>query len=212
MAHLANHSRSALNDAELRAFYSVRELSSVMRSIVALVIQDRAGSNHGPSEAFLPTEADHLLPTLRAASRALQGFLIAQARASGLGLLEFLLLIRAADDEGVVTRDAGRALGVSTGTMTGLADRLESGNLVRRHAHPTDRRLLVLKATPKGRRVVDRALNPVLTEIADLVRLVEPTEFGFVSAFMEQLASLLLKHGIAFRPAQSRPSPARTGQ
>ncbi len=77
-------------------------------------------------------------------------------------MLEFLVLSRVAEGDGVTPGEVGRSLGLATSTMTGLSDRLEADQLVRRHPHPTDRRLLLLKATPKGRIIRKRALGPIL--------------------------------------------------
>jgi len=50
----------------------------------------------------------------------------------------------------------GQTLGVSPSTMTGLADRLEQQNYLRRGRHPTDRRATVLALTAKGKRLFER--------------------------------------------------------
>ncbi len=45
-----------------------------------------------------------------------------------------------------------RRLQLTPSTMTSLADRLERGGYVRRQPHPTNRRVIVLELTAKGRR------------------------------------------------------------
>ena len=63
-------------------------------------------------------------------------------------------------------------LSVSPSTMTSLADRLERGGYVQRQAHPTNRRVIVLKLTAKGKRafrgelefyrqLIDQVLSPL---------------------------------------------------
>ena len=65
-----------------------------------------------------------------------------------------------------------RRLEVTPSTMTSLADRLERGGYVKRVAHPTDRRTIVLELTAKGKRafqgemgfyrqLIDQALSPL---------------------------------------------------
>jgi DNA-binding MarR family transcriptional regulator len=49
----------------------------------------------------------------------------------------------------------GQYLGFSPSTMTGLVDRLEGQDYVRRQPHPTDRRATHLALTKKGRRVFE---------------------------------------------------------
>src|SRR5262245_30355824 len=48
---------------------------------------------------------------------------------------------------------------LTSGGMTGRIDRLERRGLVRRAAHPSDRRALVVSLTPDGRRLVDVAVG-----------------------------------------------------
>lgn len=48
---------------------------------------------------------------------------------------------------------------LTSGGMTGRIDRLERRGLVRRAAHPSDRRALVVTLTPAGRRLVDEAVG-----------------------------------------------------
>lgn len=45
-------------------------------------------------------------------------------------------------------------LGMTTGSLTTLADRLETAGLLERRAHPTDRRSVLLRLTPQGEGVM----------------------------------------------------------
>lgn len=146
---------------------------------------------------------------LREVSRALQTFLIAHARASGLGLFEFLALIRAAEGDGVIARDAGRSLGLNTSTMTGLVDRLEHAKLIRRHPHPTDRRLLLLRATPKGRKAIERAVGPLLAELTQLADAVPGAQRLILGSFLDEVSALVLEQANAARPRPTRRAVAR---
>jgi DNA-binding MarR family transcriptional regulator len=48
---------------------------------------------------------------------------------------------------------------LTSGGMTGRIDRLERRALVRRSAHPSDRRGIVVTLTPSGRQLVDEAVG-----------------------------------------------------
>lgn len=72
-------------------------------------------------------------------------------------------------------------LGVSPSTMTSLADRLERGGYVQRQAHPTNRRVIVLKLTAKGKRafrgelefyrhLIEQVLRPLDEDARQAVR------------------------------------------
>lgn len=68
--------------------------------------------------------------------------------------------------------DVRTRLQMTPSTMTSLIDRLERGDYVRRRAHPTDRRTIVLELTAKGKRafvgekvfyrqLIDQVLEPL---------------------------------------------------
>lgn len=161
-------------------------------------------TNKRPGEPAASATAAELVLALRAMGRALQVFLVAQARATGLPLLEFLLLTRAADDDGITARDGGQALRVNTSTMTGLTDRLEQDKLIRRRPHPTDRRSLLLKATPRGRKAVQRTLEPLLAELTELVQALQVEQRQILDSFIKEVTELMLKHANAARPRPTR--------
>jgi DNA-binding MarR family transcriptional regulator len=151
----------------------------------------------------LDRSSAELLGSMCRCTRAVESYLVAAARVTGLGLLEFLVLVRAAEPEGVTARDAGLAFGLRTSTMTGLADRLQQDGLVQRHAHPTDRRILVLKASAKGRRTVERASDPLLSSMAELVAELQAEHRTVLGAFLERATALVSEHAQAARPAPS---------
>jgi DNA-binding MarR family transcriptional regulator len=67
------------------------------------------------------------------------------------------------------------SLGLSARNMTTVADSLESDGLVRRIAHPTDRRATLLELTPTGLAAADESLAPRLQEISRLFDELSPT-------------------------------------
>lgn len=152
--------------------------------------------------------AAQVVLTLRRASRALQTLLIAQARAGGLGLLDFLVLTRACDEGGVLPLEVGRALGLNSSTMTGLADRLERDRMIRRVPHPSDRRLVVLEATKKGLRLRDKTLEPLIAELTRAVERLAPSERALVKGFLGDLTDLMTEH-LASLPVRRRASRTR---
>jgi len=66
------------------------------------------------------------------------------------------------------------ALGLSARNMTAVADSLESEGLLRRVAHPTDRRATLLELTEDGLAAADRSLIPRLAEISRLFDELSP--------------------------------------
>ncbi|MFZ4517238.1 MAG: MarR family winged helix-turn-helix transcriptional regulator [Microthrixaceae bacterium] len=84
----------------------------------------------------------------------------AELRASdGITLQTFEVLLRVArSPHGRVSMsELANGVALTTGGVTRLADRLEADRLVERHACPTDRRVVHLVLTDRGREVLDRA-------------------------------------------------------
>jgi DNA-binding MarR family transcriptional regulator len=67
------------------------------------------------------------------------------------------------------------SLGLSARNMTTVADALENDGLVRRVAHPTDRRATLLELTPAGAAAANESLAPRLAEISRLFDELSPT-------------------------------------
>ncbi len=58
---------------------------------------------------------------------------------------------------GISSRDVGKSMHTTSGTVTAMTDTLEQGGLIERVPHPSDRRSLVLKLTRKGERLFAKA-------------------------------------------------------
>ncbi len=66
-------------------------------------------------------------------------------------------------------------LGLSARNLTAIADSLEREGLVRRVAHPTDRRVTLLELTCEGQAAADESLAPRLAEISRVFAALSPT-------------------------------------
>jgi DNA-binding MarR family transcriptional regulator len=53
----------------------------------------------------------------------------------------------------------GTSLWITPGTVTSSVDRLEASGFIKRLPHPTDGRTVLVEITPKGRKVVEKAVN-----------------------------------------------------
>jgi DNA-binding MarR family transcriptional regulator len=67
-------------------------------------------------------------------------------------------------------------LGLSARNLTALADSLECEGLLRRVAHPSDRRATLLELTREGQAAADESLAPRLAEISRLFGELSPSE------------------------------------
>ena len=66
-------------------------------------------------------------------------------------------------------------LGLSARNLTAVADSLEGEGLLRRVAHPSDRRATLLELTERGRLAADESLVPRLVEMSRLFDELSPT-------------------------------------
>lgn len=100
---------------------------------------------------------------LRRASDALRPLGLTFARYQVLGMLRWA---------GPMTLGAvGHRLWITPGTVTSSVDRLEVADLCRRASHPTDARATLLEITAKGRRLFDRAVEHLNTDLFGTVGL-----------------------------------------
>jgi DNA-binding MarR family transcriptional regulator len=79
------------------------------------------------------------------------------ARGLGLTRSQYSVLAHLARHEGIQQSGLAEILEVEPITLTRILDRLEEAELVERRAHPTDRRIRLLRLTPKA--------HPLLGEI-----------------------------------------------
>lgn len=75
---------------------------------------------------------------------------------------------------------------VTSGAMTARLDRLEKAGLIAREPNPQDRRGVVVRLTPKGREVIDKA---VTAHVQNEHRILS----GLSKADCDSLAELLTK-------------------
>lgn len=86
-------------------------------------------------------------------------------------------------------RDLADELEVPARNLTSVADGLESEGLIRRTAHPTDRRVTILELTPTGSETAMDLLAPRLLEISELFDVLSETEKATLVRAFERLES-----------------------
>lgn len=76
-------------------------------------------------------------------------------------------------------------------TMTRIVTGLEEAGLVRRAADPRDGRVARVRATPKGRRVLQRARERRIARLAERLSQLEPEQVGLVREAAELVDAAL---------------------
>lgn len=119
-----------------------------------------------------------------------------EASVRGLGLtdLRFLFSLAARPGGSVLPKEATAYLGLSTGAMTSLVDRLERGGFVRRVPNPNDRRSVEVVILDEGVRAVD--------EVKDIYRdaftaAVPSAQMGLLADVLEAFDAELAAHSRA---------------
>jgi DNA-binding MarR family transcriptional regulator len=95
-------------------------------------------------------------------ARLIGGRLAEYAGAHGLQLGEadvLLTLRRSGEPYRLSPTALSESMLISTGAMTNRLDKLEARGLVTREPHPSDRRSLEIRLTPKGRKLVDEVVG-----------------------------------------------------
>lgn len=89
-------------------------------------------------------------------------------------------------EDGLPPGEVARRLGLATPTVTRAATRMEAAGLLRREPHPTDRRLVLLRLTGRG-----RELEKVID--AEIHRLTERALAGLSAAERDELVRALTR-------------------
>jgi len=80
---------------------------------------------------------------------------------------------------------------ITSGAMTACLDRLERAGLVTRHVRPEDRRSRIVRLTPKGKALIDKALTQRFGSAARAAARLKPEELETLNALMRRLAEAL---------------------
>jgi DNA-binding MarR family transcriptional regulator len=146
------------------------------------------------SGAAPETDLDRVLEVYRRLQIHHARLVNVEASRRGLGLtdLRFLFSLAARPGGSVLPKEATAYLGLSTGAMTSLIDRLEQRDLVRRIPNPNDRRSVEVVILDAGTRTVD--------EVKDVYReafttAVPADQMGTLATLLEAFDAELAAHG-----------------
>ena len=103
-------------------------------------------------------------------------------------------LRRAGTPDGLSPGHLTSALMLTSGGMTGRLDRLEKAGLVARTPDPEDRRALLVKLTPAGRDLVDRAVTAGLAEQQRLLGDLSVAQQRRVNELLRELLASVERH------------------
>jgi DNA-binding MarR family transcriptional regulator len=148
--------------------------------------------------------------------RRLQATLPARIEASFASheftLLQWILLMHLRDGLARTASDIARELHHDSGALTRVLDQLEGRGLVTRRRSSTDRRVVELDLTPKGRRTVEELLPTVVEELNAALAPLTRAEFTQFERTLKKVERHLRPAAVPARgpeaPAVRRPSRA----
>jgi DNA-binding MarR family transcriptional regulator len=100
--------------------------------------------------------------------------------------------------------ELGERLGISSGSATGLVDRLESAGHVQRKSHPTDRRRLVVAPTESAMRTIVALLVPMLDDLDGLGDQFTEQEQRVIERYLREAALRLRAYATSLGREQKR--------
>jgi DNA-binding MarR family transcriptional regulator len=108
----------------------------------------------------------------------------------GLGMTDMQFLGHVQREGGTTPGRLSQMTGLSSGTVTGILDRLEKAGYVRRERDPDDRRRVLLHADVER---LEREFGPLYAEqathLADVVARFSASERKTIAAFLDALVS-----------------------
>ena len=95
-----------------------------------------------------------------------------------------------------IMSDLGMELGVTPRNVTKLVDALEEEGLVRRRAHPTDRRATIIELTPKGKEQSAAVFDKHIEAVGELFENLSEEDRGELIRLLDLLDSELRRKRI----------------
>jgi MarR family 2-MHQ and catechol resistance regulon transcriptional repressor len=118
---------------------------------------------------------------------------------TGLGLTDFAALEALLHKGPLSITEIQSKVPLALGSMTAAVDRLEEKGLIHRTPSPKDRRVKILKLSPKGRSVVEAAFTRHAADLETVMAVLDQRE-------KRQLYDLLKRVGLAAAAARAAPA------
>ncbi len=129
-----------------------------------------------------------ILRAVRTLSEAMPQHTRAAAHHLGMSPTEVCALNVVSSHRGVTAGELGAALGVTSGGITGIVDRLERVGHLRREPDHVDRRRVKVEVTEEAGKVAREMLSGLNREIGLLLQDRTPAELVLLEDFIRQLA------------------------
>ena len=140
--------------------------------------------------------AERLMAALRQVSAAEQRHGKAIARRLNMHATDFEALSFIVERGAPTTGEVGRKLGLTSGAVTGVIDRLAERGFVERVADPRDRRKVVVRPVAARIKPVSELFGPIEPALAGLVARYSQQQIATIEQFLGQASELVVAHAV----------------
>lgn len=118
----------------------------------------------------------------------------AMARILGLSDTEAAALAYLARSGHLTPGQLGDALGMTSGGVTALTQRLVADGHIVKEPHPTDRRSMVLSATPEIIKAAEECFQPLVSDMDRLATRLSEREIETIGRFLDDVVGVSERH------------------
>lgn len=136
-------------------------------------------------------EPRELMLGLRGLIAAILSYSAAEGRRLGLSLIEIAALEHLQHAGELTPGQLGERLALSSGTVTGVVDRLERAGFLERLRHPQDRRSVVIRPLGPRTEAVQQERAAMSAELLALVQGLGPEERAAVGRYLAGVAAAI---------------------
>jgi len=119
---------------------------------------------------------------------------------------QLVSLLVISEQEPARSSDIAKAVSLSSATVIGILDRLETKGLIRRERSTTDRRVVNIWTTPEGQELIRNAPSPMQDKLADAIEGLSSDEQTSIAETFERVVNLMEIQNIDAAPIlEARP-------
>ncbi|MDP9982245.1 DNA-binding MarR family transcriptional regulator [Pseudarthrobacter oxydans] len=148
-----------------------------------------------PAEGQNATHQTGLLRIVQGLRRVDTGTYALRIRLSeklGIGTIDINAMAFVGEVDGLTPKDLGKALNITTGSVTAMVDRLEVKGFMVRKPNPTDRRSVLLHLSPEGTEAMQWANDHFAAAAGALLQASSEESIVDIAEFLEGIGQRLM--------------------
>ncbi|MCB5293143.1 MarR family winged helix-turn-helix transcriptional regulator [Arthrobacter sp. SO3] len=145
------------------------------------------GTNVTPKDGLI-----RIVQGLRRVDTGTYALRIRLAEKLGIGTIDINAMAFVGEVDGLTPKDLGKALNITTGSVTAMVDRLESKGFMVRKPNPGDRRSVLLHLSPEGTEAMQWANDHFAAAAAALIQDSSAENVVDIAEFLEGIGQRLM--------------------